>query len=309
MTANKRLLSTLLSDAVVLSLFLFAVPLSSRAQSIPPPADDAYLMETHTLNAGAASDSFAAAQPTIAEAAGPALPHPGTAAADDAWHLSVSPYLWFPGVHGSAAGPGGNSLSFRASPSDLLSNFRFGLMGGAEVRHKRLIVSMDMMWIRLEDDKAVPINEVGVTGAKIKATEFLLTPKMGIRLINQELIKIDALAGFRYWHLGESLNFNPSILGLNSSSSQNFVDPLVGGRIELAVSPKVVVNILGDVGGWGAGSQLEYQWAGLLGFRIKPALTLEVGYRYLNVDYSTSRGVVFKATTAGVLLGATLNLK
>jgi hypothetical protein len=77
----------------------------------------------------------------------------------------------------------------------------------------------------------------------------------------------------------------------------------------MALSPKIVVNILGDVGGWGTGSQLEYQAAGLLGYRIKPALTLQVGYRYLNVDYRTSRGVVFNATTAGVAFGATLNLK
>src|SRR5256885_6785971 len=43
---------------------------------------------------------------------------------------------------------------------------------------------------------------------------------------------------------------------------------LVGGRIEMALSPKIAVTILGDVGGWGTGSQLEYQWAGLLGYRI-----------------------------------------
>jgi len=87
------------------------------------------------------------------------------------------------------------------------------------------------------------------------------------------------------------------------------VDPLVGGRIQMALSPKIVVNILGDVGGWNTGSKLEYQAAGLLGYKIKPALTLQVGYRYLNVDYRGSRGVVFKATTAGVIFGATLILK
>jgi hypothetical protein len=62
------------------------------------------------------------------------------------------------------------------------------------------------------------------------------------------------------------------------------VDPLVGGRIQMALSPKVVINVLGDVGGWETGSQLEYQVAGLLGYRIKPALTFQAGYRYLNVD-------------------------
>jgi hypothetical protein len=128
-------------------------------------------------------------------------------------------------------------------------------------------------------------------------------------VINEEKIKIDALTGFRYWHLGENLKFNPSLLGLNFSGSQDFVDPLVGGRIQAALAPKIVVNVLGDVGGWGTGSQLEYQFAGLLGYRIKPAWTLQAGYRYLFIDYRTSRAFIFNATTSGVVFGVTLNLK
>jgi len=169
-----------------------------------------------------------------------------------------------------------------------------------------------MLWIRLEDDKAIPLPPdigLGAIGANIHATEFFLAPKIGVRVINQEKIKIDALTGFRFWHFGESLNFNPSALGLNFTGSQNFVDPLVGGRIQLDLSPKIVVNILGDVGGWNTGSKLEYQVAGLLGYKIKPALTLQAGYRYLNLDYPGKRSVVFNATTAGVLFGATLTLK
>jgi hypothetical protein len=212
-------------------------------------------------------------------------------------------------VHGTAEGVRGHSLGFRASPADLLSHFRFGLMGGAEVRRSRLIVTGDMLLARLGDDNALPFPGLGATSANMTATEFLLTPKIGLRVINEEKIKIDALTGFRYWHFGESLNFNPSPLGLNFSGSQNFVDPLVGGRIEVAFSPKVLVTILGDVGGWGAGSQLEYQVAGLLGYKIKPTWSLQAGYRYLTVDYRTSRGFVFNATSSGVVFGLTLDLK
>ncbi|MGC2529583.1 MAG: hypothetical protein WA639_17670 [Candidatus Acidiferrum sp.] len=224
----------------------------------------------------------------------------------------MSPYLWFPGVHGTAVGPNDNGLGFRASPSDLLSHFQIGLMGAVEVRYKRIVTSMDIFWIRLQDNTAIPLPPAigdGAIGAKIHATEFFLAPKIGYRLIDQEKIKIDALTGFRFWHFGESLSFNPSALGLNFNGSQNFVDPLVGGRVQLALSPKIVVNILGDVGGWNTGSKLEYQIAGIIGYKIKPALTLQAGYRYLDLDYRGSRGVVFDLTTAGVLFGATINLK
>ena len=295
MASMNKFVTTALFITLVLSLLLLAAAGPCRAQATPP-TEAAYLLGTSGAN-----------PPTADAASGP--PQAGPTGPDNAWHFAVSPYLWFPGVHGTAVGPGGRGESFRASPGDLLSNFRFGLMGAVEARRKRVVASGDVMWIRLEDDKARAFPRLGAISAQIKATEFLLTPKIGFRVINNEIIKIDALTGFRYWHLGESLNFNPSLLGLNFSGSQNFVDPLVGGRIQAALSPKIVVNILGDVGGWGTGSQLEYQWAGLLGYRIKPAWTLQVGYRYLFIDYRGSRGVVFNATTAGVVFGATLNLK
>jgi hypothetical protein len=308
MASNKRVVTTAIFTTLVLSLISLAVAVPCRAQVTPPPQDD-YVLEASGANLTAVASPATAGQPPAADPA-PSAPSPaGTTGADDAWHFAVSPYLWFPGVHGTAVGPRGNGLGFRASPSDLLSHFRFGLMGAVEARRKRILGTLDMMWIRLEDDKALPFPRLGAISANIKATEFLLTPKIGFRVVDEGKLKIDALAGFRYWHFGESLNFNPSLLGLNFTGSQNFVDPLVGGRIEAALSPKIVATVLGDVGGWGTGSQLEYQVAGLLGYKIKPTWTLQAGYRYLYIDYRNSRGSVFNATTAGVVFGVTLSLK
>jgi hypothetical protein len=226
------------------------------------------------------------------------------------WHVAVSPYLWFPGVHGTI-GAFGRDVGIHATPGDLLSNFRFGLMGGLETRYKRVVLPVDLMWIRLEDDKALPLANLMATKAKLKGGEFLLTPKIGYRLFDEERIKIDALTGLRYWHFSENLKFVPSNLNLNFSESQNLVDPLVGGRVQLGLTPKIVANVLGDVGGWGTGSQLEYQVAGLLGYRIKPKWTLQAGYRYLSIDYRNSNrgGTVVYLITSGVIFGATIDLK
>ena len=226
------------------------------------------------------------------------------------WHVAVSPYLWFPGVHGTI-GAFGRDVGIHATPGDLLSNFRFGLMGGLETRYKRVVLPVDLMWIRLEDDKALPFANLMATKAKLKGSEFLLTPKIGYRLFDEERIKIDALTGLRYWHFSENLKFVPSNLNLNFSESQNLVDPLVGGRVQLGLTPKIVANVLGDVGGWGTGSQLEYQVAGLLGYRIKPKWTLQAGYRYLSIDYRNSNrgGTVVYLITSGVIFGATIDLK
>jgi hypothetical protein len=249
--------------------------------SSPAPTADAASQSTTTTTASATSDSD--------------------------FHLSVSGYLWLPGVHGNV-GALGRTVAVSASPGDLLSNFRFGIMGFIEPSYKRIIFPVDLMWIRLEDDKAIPFPNLEVNNANIKGGELILTPKIGYRIVDREKLKIDALTGFRYWHFSENLKFTPSNLNLNFSSSQNWVDPLVGGRITVPLSPKVAVTIAGDVGGWGVGSQLDYQAVGLLGYRIKPALTLQAGFRYLDVDY-TSAGTVINLATSGVMFGITLNLK
>jgi hypothetical protein len=167
------------------------------------------------------------------------------------------------------------------------------------------------MYIRLRDDKAIPLGAFGATTANITGTTFILTPKIGVTLIKAKMFEADALAGLRYWHFGEDLSFNPSLLGLNFSKSQDWVDPLVGGRIGVPLSPKVDVTLAGDVGGWGTGSQLEYQVVGLLGYKVKPHATLQVGYRYLDVNYAAGgvRGGILDVAMSGIVFGATFNLK
>ena len=115
-------------------------------------------------------------------------------------------------------------------------------------------------------------------------------------------LKIEARTGIRYWHFGESLQFTPSALGLNFSRSQNWVDPLIGGRIQATPLPRLEAAIAGDVGGWGAASQLDYQVVGLLGYRLKPRWTLQVGYRYLAVNYR-SGGTIIDIDMPGGVLG------
>ena len=241
-----------------------------------------------------------------AQSSGTTASSNASAAADDGWHFVVAPYLWLTGIHGTA-GTANREVAVHASAADLLSHFRFGLMGLLEADHKRIVLPLDIIWARLGDNQALPFPNLPSTSAELKIDEFILTPKVGYRLLDQEKLKIDALTGFRYWHLGQNLQFSPSRLGLNFSTSQNWVDPLVGGRILGTLTPKVNVSIGGDVGGWGAGSQLDYQIFGILGYRIKPKWTLEAGWRYLDVNYRSN--TIFDVATSGVLIGVRINLK
>jgi hypothetical protein len=306
-------------SAIFLGLLLLANAYPSHAQAIPP-LRSVDVIETNASSSSSSTANVAAADPATASDVEPAATTPGvagatagsagTAAASAApegdWHLTVSPYLWFPGVHGNIGGPGGIEYPFSASPGDMLSHFRIGLMGAVEPRYKRIVMPLDIIWIRLGSDKFLP-NSPSQGVANLRATEFLLTQKLGYRVIDSEKVKIDALAGFRYWHYGSSLSFTTN--SLNFSGSSNWVDPLVGGRITGILTPKVEISVGGDVGGWGVGSQIDYQAFGLLGYRIKPAVALQVGYRYLYFDYRRAGGGYLDTATSGALVGVSITLK
>ncbi len=235
-------------------------------------------------------------------------PLPQAAAGKDRnWHVAVIPELWFPGVHGTV-GAANRNVDAHVSAIDLLSHFRFGLMGAVEPRWKRLVLPVDFMWVRLGGDRAVPSPNLGADSANLKAGELILTPEVGVRLVDDEKFTLDAVTGIRYWHFSENLKFNPSALGLNLKASQDLVDPLVGTRFEAALSPKLSVIVQGDVGGFGAGSQVEYEVNGLLGYKVKPNLSVQAGYRYLSIDYRTSNAI-FDMAMGGIILRVNINVK
>ena len=270
-----------------------------------------------SLNSTSAPASSTITEPAAANPADPGLPQAGSgqgttggAGQDDQWHLSVSPYLYLAGTHGTV-GAFGRDVGFKASVGDLLSHFRLGAMGFVDVRRNRFLTGVDLMYMRLGDNQALPFPNLPATTANLTANVVILTPKVGLRLINQPKLKADFLTGIRYWYFGENLNFTPSRLGLNFSKSQSWVDPLVGGRIVADLSPKIVTTVAGDVGGWGTGSQLEYQVVGALGYKLTPKLILQAGYRYLYFDYLKGgrAGTVVNTALSGIALGVTMNLK
>jgi hypothetical protein len=234
-------------------------------------------------------------------------PQKATTADDDSWHWAISPYLWFPGMSGTV-GALGRDASVHASPGDILSNFHIGLMGQVEARKNRFVIPVDFMWVKLEADKGVPF-ENDLTSIQVKVTQVIFTPKVGYRIVDHEKIKVDALIGLRYWHLGQNLSFQPSGILSNFSPSANWVDGVAGGKIEMALSQKAVATIFGDAGG--GGSDLDYQVGGLLGYRLGRKAILQAGWRYLYVNYRTNplASFVYDTHESGALLGVTFNLK
>src|SRR5947209_1136340 len=209
----------------------------------------------------------------IDEAAGSAAHQTSTATADDKWHFAITPYIWFAGAHGTA-GFRGRDASFHASFSDVFKYLNIGLMVAGEPRKERFGFPLDFMWMKLSDDRSFPESPfLGATSIKVKVTQSVLTPKAAYRIVDQEKFTVDGTLGIRYWHLGENFSFQPS--NINNSQAANWVDVVAGARMQMPLSPKAMVMVLGDAGGGGA--NVDYQVAGLLGYKVKPTVILQLG--------------------------------
>src|SRR3954449_417060 len=115
--------------ALIMTLFLSAL---ANAEEQPRAVE-----ATEQAPAGAAPPS--------------AVPNP-----DPSWQVGFTLYLWFPGMHGTS-GARGRNVDFRASAGDLLSNFRFGLMGALDAQRGRFVILGDLMWVRLRATKTTTL--------------------------------------------------------------------------------------------------------------------------------------------------------
>jgi len=234
-------------------------------------------------------------------------PQPKEMTTDEGWHVGITPYIWFAGVHGTV-GILDHEASVHASFGDIFNYLNIGAMAGVEPRYNRIVMPFDFVWMKLSDNKALPFDE-GATSVKAKMTETLVTQKIGYRFIDTKKVKVDALFGIRYWHLSTTFTLQPTQIANGFSQSANWVDGLGGAKIELGLTPKLSATILGDAGGGSARS--DYQVAGLLGYKINPKFVLLAGYRYLDVDYRPTGKPLFIYDVAmpGLVLGLTINVK
>jgi len=239
----------------------------------------------------------------LPDAPAPAPQASGWVPEGSGWRGAVSIYGWFAGVHGTA-GVLGHDTGIHIPFSDLFHYLKGIIPIAVEADKGRFVMPIDYLWIKLGDDKALPLTDIGQTSINAHITESILTPKIGYRLLDGEHLKIDALGGIRYWYLGQNLTLEP--IGLGFTKSANWVDGVGGARFILPLGEKAAVNIAGDAGGGGA--NLDYQVIGLLTYQLTKHLGLGLGWRYLDVDYRPSgHQFVWDVAQSGALAGLYFN--
>jgi hypothetical protein len=96
-------------------------------------------------------------------------------------------------------------------------------------------------------------------------------------------------------------------LPTSKSGDQWWVDPIVGLRGQINFTRWLFLALQGDVGGFGAGSQIAWFASGSIGVNFTRNLFAEMGYRYFFMDYEKN-GVTYDAAQSGLFMGIGVKL-
>lgn len=247
------------------------------------------------LPVGGVCRSFAAVVGLIGFlAAGPAAA--GSPISDEL-EVSVTPYMWFLDLDGNATVKG-QKADVDVGFSDIWDNLNIGAMFEGEVRKGRIGVYGNIIYADLEATNTVDATKIQADattvwaglGAYYRLGPWNLDSTQGSGS-GPHLI-VDPYAGIRYTYLDLDLDVKGG--GASFSGDQDWVDPIIGFRSIWQFNPRWSFTTVSDIGGFGVGSKLTWQAAGLVGYQFSLFNTgdsrLLFGYRALSQDYESGSG-------------------
>lgn len=220
--------------------------------------------------------------------------------------VQVTPYVWASGFGGTLRpGAVAPTVTVDKSFGELLEDLDAAFFISGLVRHERLVVLADLTHSSSSREGLVPTGNPTVpvlpAGGSLRQTSA--TALVGYRAIEQGRASLDVLVGGRAWWIRPKASV--PALNLTASAKASFVDPIFATRLNIKASSRFSLLLYGDIGGFGAASEVTGQAVATANVKVARNIWLSGGYRYLYVDYKSGR-VRTTAALAGPLLGATV---
>lgn len=220
--------------------------------------------------------------------------------------VQITPYIWATGFGGTLRpGPGAPTVHVDKSFGELMEDVDAAFFVSGLVKHDRLVIAADLTHSSSSREGLVPTGNpaLPVVPAEGRLRQTSATALVGYRAVEQEGASLDVLVGGRAWWIRPKAAV--PALNLSASAKASFVDPVFATRLNIQASPRLSFLLYGDIGGFGASSEVTGQAAVTANLRVAKKIWLSGGYRYLYVDYK-SGNVRTSAALAGPLLGATV---
>jgi opacity protein-like surface antigen len=227
-----------------------------------------------------------------------------TTASAEEWTGRVTLYGWLPAadVDTTIDRRAGGAVSGDASSGvdDILDALNFAAFATLEARRGRLGLIGDFVYTDLGFDST------GAAGVRrdLDLSLFMGTGAVAWRAWDDGAAYLDLLGGGRVVMADTEVSRRGPLVSASASSSTSWVDPLVGLRVGYAVTDRVALTALGNVGGFGVGSDLTWELFGGVSYAFTESISGDLGYRYISIDYD-SGGTELDTQLYGPAVGLT----
>lgn len=223
------------------------------------------------------------------------------------WSFKVAPYAWLAGT-GGAIVTDGVKTDFDLKFKDILDATTGGFQLNLEARYGRFFAEFDGTWATIEysDDLLRGDFDLGIQqsiielrgGYRFIGPEFR-APTPETRAYRPGAIILDGYVGVRYWLTDIDFDLNlpgrPPLIpstDVSVSDRDEWIEPLIGGRFSLGLTPTTALLIDGNVGGFGVGDAVDLTWTlGMfIDWRFGENSSVAFGWRAQAVEEYTGSG-------------------
>ncbi|MBV5319348.1 MAG: hypothetical protein JZU72_00075 [Chlorobium phaeobacteroides] len=217
------------------------------------------------------------------------------------WRFAVTPYVWLTGMSGRVAPVAGiPPAEVNTSFSDILGSVDAGGFLTLTAFNDDIYISGDFSYGIVSGEGELDIIPVNV---KVKSTQIFGSISAGWRCMQTNSTDMFLTAGTRAWRLETSVNTslgNTTLVSIDESFG--WIDPIAGLRFRAKPSNSLSLDVSGEAGGFGVGSDFTWQLFGTVNYRISGNMYSSLGYRHISVDYDDN-GHIFDANLSGLLIG------
>lgn len=237
------------------------------------------------------------------------------------WRFTVAPYAWGVGLSGDVGLFGLKPAEVDIPFSDIIQNLDFAAMGIVEAHNGTWGVIVDVNYTNLSADTSVtrtlPKDGTFNVNAELEVTEFLATVLGQWRAYDSGQLSIDLMGGVRYWNVQNDISIDASVQGggpiglelskqFSGDDGASWVDPMVGFKTRIDTGSPIYFTGWGMIGGFGVGSDLDWDAMGGIGYEWTEKFSTVLAYRAIGVDYDND-GFVYDVVQQGVALGLVFN--
>lgn len=201
---------------------------------------------------------------------------------DDRLKLEITPYVWMTTMNGDLT-INGETRSINFTFEDFFKFSNLGLNGHIEIKKRRWAILFDYNYVELlkgETNTELVLSELAFAWRLTKGAELIV----GGRYFKSEV-------EFEYRDDSDSIK----------KGKQSWIDPIIGGRISWDMTKHLVFIARADIGGFGIGSEFEWNLMAGVGYRLSN-ITFLGAYHIWYAKYENGSGddlFVYDLTTSG----------